>query len=91
MKAYNKIDLNILLDKVREGGICGKLGQWIGSFVTDRTQTVKIGASVSDSVNILSGVPQGLVLGPILFLFYIADIGHKSNSECCIYIDDSKV
>ena len=72
-------------------GISGNLGMWISTFLMGRTQSVKIDGIVSEKIEILSGVPQGSVLGPILFLIYIADIGSKSKSKAYIYVDDSKV
>ena len=90
-KAFDKVDHSILLQKVKNVGICGNLGNWIGSFLLNRTQSVKVGNSVSDRIEIVSGVPQGSVLGPILFLLYIANIGFRSNSKASIYVDDSKV
>ena len=90
-KAFDKVDHHILVQKVKNMGISGNLGMWISTFLMGRTQSVKIDGIVSEKIEILSGVPQGSVLGPILFLIYIADIGSKSKSKAYIYVDDSKV
>ena len=72
-------------------GIRGNMGKWISSFLTNRSQSIKIDDHISDSVKIRSGVPQGSVLGPILFLIHISDIGKSAKSNAIIYVDDSKV
>ena len=61
-KAYDKVDFSTLLMKLREIGINGKLGSWIGSFLSEREQVVRVGDTLSRSEEIVSGVPQGSVL-----------------------------
>ena len=90
-KAYDKVDHCILIRKMKAMGVRGLLGQWLGSFLLERTQCVKIGDTVSKKENIISGVPQGSVLGPIMFLIFISNIGHNSSAMSQIYVDDSKV
>ena len=56
-KTYDKADDYTLIDKLRALGVCGHLGQWLGSFLLERTQSVKIGDTISEKEKIVSGVP----------------------------------
>ena len=58
-KAFNKLDFNITLTKLSRLGINGKVGKWLHSFLTNRTQTVIVNGEKSDPAPVLSGVPQG--------------------------------
>ena len=73
-KAFDKVDIGITLRKLKLLGIRGQLGRWLGSFLLDRQQTVVVGGQQSLSHPVISGVPQGSVLGPFLFLVLIGDI-----------------
>ena len=73
-KAFDKVDHGILLTKVKGYGIQGKLANWLQTFLTTRTQQVRVGDFLSEEVAVLSGVPQGSVLGPLLFIVYMIDI-----------------
>ena len=73
-KAFDKVDHRLLVEKLKVYGINPKLVTWIESFLTGRTQAVVVDGHQSISALILSGVPQGTVLGPVLFLVHINDI-----------------
>ena len=78
-KAFDKCDHGILLHKIRKLNIKGKLGCWLQNFLKNRKQAVIVDRVKSTWSEIISGIPQGSVLGPILFLIYISDIGEELN------------
>ena len=91
-KAFDKLDFNIVLTKLKNIGINGKLGKWIYSFLTGRYQTVLVNGSKSNETRVLSGVPQGSVLGPLLFLILIGDIDKAiSHSFLSSFADDTRI
>ena len=73
-KAFDKVDHGILSHKVRTVGITGNIGIWLFHFLTDRSHFVRLPGSISEDHPVLSGVPQGTVLDPLLFLIMISDI-----------------
>ena len=80
-----------LLSKLRSYGVAGKLFEWIENFLSNRTQRVCIRGSFSEWVNITSGVPQGSVLGPILFIIFVNDMPDVVNSMLLMFADDTKL
>ena len=69
----------------------GHTNAWIKSFLTNRIQSVVLDGISSSSVHVTSGVPQGSVLGPCLFLFYINDIAQTLHSTTCLFADDTMI
>ena len=91
-KAFDKVDHNILLTKLRTIGISDQLCVWISSFLKERKQFVAVEGAVSSESSVISGVPQGTVLGPLLFLIFIADISDGLlSSTATSFADDTRV
>jgi len=91
-RAFEKVDFDLLLEKLAELGVGGQLRKWIEAFLRDRVHYVMVDGVVSDERTVVSGVPQGSVLGPILFLVYIADINaNVASSRVSSFADDTRI
>ena len=91
-KAFDSIDHDHLLHKLQNCGISSNTLEWFRSYLTGRMQAVRIGAEISDLLPITKGVPQGSILGPLLFNLFINDLPCiPLNSELESYVDDSKL
>ena len=90
-KAFDKVNHLKLLYKLSCFGVKGNTVNWIQSFLIGRTQTVVLGGESSEEVKVTSGVPQGLVLGPLLFLWYINDLPENIQSQVRLFADDTAV
>ena len=92
-KAFDKVDLELLLIKLEHIGVTGNLLDWMRSFLTGRKQRVVIDGVSSSTCEVTSGVPQGSVLGPLLFIIYINDIGDHLSKDTFIrlFADDALI
>ena len=91
-KAFDKVDHKILISKLYAYGIRGNLLAWIKNYLSDREQTVVVNGHQSRPAHVISGVPQGTVLGPVLFLIFINDL-HKCVNQSLIshFADDTRI
>ena len=91
-KAFDKVDIGLILRKLKFIGINGRLGRWLHTFLLNRSQSVLVDGHKSASAEVKSGVPQGSVLGPLLFLILIGDIDENvSTSFISSFADDTRV
>ena len=90
-KVFDSVPYNRLLLKVESYGISGKFLGWIKSFLSDREQCVVLNGCKSGWQKVLSGVPQGSILGPLLFTIYVNDLLQSISSSVSMFVDDTKL
>jgi ribonuclease P/MRP protein subunit RPP40 len=91
-KAFDSVPHKRLIEKLKTCGISGNLLRWIENFLTSRTMRVGIRGTFSQLINVLSGVPQGSVLGPVLFLLFVNDLPTWiKDSIIKMFADDTKL
>jgi hypothetical protein len=88
-KAFDTVNYHLLLQKLNHFGISGDALSWFSSYLGDRTQAVCINSILSDMKNIDIGVPQGSILGPLLFIIYVNSLPDCVDCKCVMYADDT--
>ena len=93
-KAFDKVETGVLLHKLRNAKVLGRVGCWLASFLhaAHRQQAVVVEGRISPLSPVISGVPQGTVLGPVLFLLHISDIARNVSAKTSTtsYVDDTR-
>ena len=90
-KAFDSVPNRRLLHKIKGYGVCGNLLSWLTNFLDQRYQRVTVDGVHSKWCRVISGVPQGSVLGPLLFIIYINDLLENINCNIKQYADDTKL
>ena len=91
-KAFDTIDHKILFEKLQLFGICGSEHLWMSDHLTDRTQSVFVRGVLSSPQQVVSGVPQGSILGPLLFSLCVTDLPNcLQASYVLMYADDTVI
>ena len=89
-KAFDRVSHSLLVSKLKNFKIGGKLANWIKNWLSDRKQKVVINGEESDTTKVTSSVPQGSVLGPVLFSIFINDLPENVECETYMFADDTK-
>ena len=92
-KAFDTVDHNVLLSKLKAYGVSGQLLTWFANYLSGRLQRVVIDGATSQLATVTSGVPQGSLLGPLLFIIFINDLPDVAIGDVftSLYADDTKV
>ena len=90
-KAFDTVPHARLIKKLQAYGVSGEILTWITEYLKDRSQMVVVNGEKSSAGNVISGIPQGTVLGPLLFVIYINDILDNIDSEGLLFADDAKI
>ena len=90
-KAFDSVPHQRLVHKLKSYGFGDRIIQWVANFLNERKQIVTVRGHSSKPVSVLSGVPQGSVLGPLLFILYVNELPELVSSKIRMFADDTKV
>ena len=90
-KAFDTVPHRRLMKKLEAYGISGPVFEWVSEYLNGRSQVVLVNGEKSDEAPVISGIPQGTVLGPLLFVLYINDLLDNISSNGLMYADDTKI
>ena len=90
-KAFDTVNHSILLSKLKACGLGNDICNWFSSYLSERQQLVDVFGTFSNSLPVTCGVPQGSILGPLLFLLYVNDMPAVVKNKLLLYADDSAI
>ena len=90
-KAFDKVSHRRLLLKVEKAGIQGPICDLIKDFLSNRKHRINVNGSYSSKSSVKSGIPQGSILGPLLFIIFINDLPNSIKNHCMMFADDTKI